>query len=135
MDDLIVIILTLIVAVVGTIGQIKKKKQPQPESGTEEQNSSDNFWDVLEDFGDKPSNPKPGETEYEPETIEEKPIVNQQYTFKAENEGKDSVLKKTSSIKNGIKQNLEEEKKENISNTFSLRKAVIYSEILNRKYT
>ncbi|MCG6189138.1 hypothetical protein [Maribellus maritimus] len=135
MDDLIVIILTLIVAVVGAIGQIKKKKQQQTDPGTEEQNSSDNFWDVLEDFGVQTTKPEPKEPEYEPATIEEKPVKKRQYTFNAENEGKDSVFKKTSSIKNEIKQNLEEEKKENISNTFSLRKAVIYSEILNRKYT
>ena len=45
MDDLIVIILTLVIVVVGAIGQIKKKNLPQPEGKS--QNSPTDFWSLL----------------------------------------------------------------------------------------
>lgn len=138
MDDLIVIILTLIIAVVGVIGQIKKKKQPQPESEENQQKTTDDFWDFLDDLGsENPQNniaPVETEAEIEPESIQEKVIEQPKYTFRARNKGQNSIFDKDY-IKDEIKDQANEKEEEKISDTFSLRKAVIYSEILNRKYT
>lgn len=135
MDDLIVIILTLIIVVAGAIGQIKKKKLPQPEPEGEQQNSSDNPWDILEDFETRSQKPITNIPVPKPEVTAEKPKEQYKYTFNAENEGQSPVEKKPSSIKDEIIQNTGKKEKEKISETFSLRKAVIYNEILNRKYT
>jgi hypothetical protein len=126
MDDLIVIILTLIIAGAGAIGQMKKKKQATSAPG--KQKNSDNIWDMFKEevFQQEAHN----ETEYyideAPESI---PYENEQgYKFDSKNEGGviiDKLAKANPSVKNSIK-----ERKEG----FSLRKAVIYSEILNRKY-
>ena len=133
MDDLVVIILTLIVAVVGTIGQIKKKKQSK---GTNNENTSspENMWDLLKnEAGVSPEsvNPENSEQDFETEYKEEQvPYINEQgYVFDAKNEGGSITTDKVKA---------ESEKKitkTHVKEKFSLRKAVIYSEILNRKYT
>lgn len=127
MDDLIVIILTLVIAGTGLIGQMKKKKQVQTAPG--EQKNPENIWELFkqEAFSQAPQ----AETEYyrddEPESI---PYENEQgYKFEAKNEGGviiNKEVKPITTIKDSIKEN---------KVGFSLRKAVIYSEILNRKYT
>lgn len=138
MDDLIVIILTLIIAAAGVIGQVKKKKQPQPEGDENQQKTTGDFWDFLDDLGgeNQPNNITQAETEInvEPEKIQEVVKKKPEYTFIAEKEGRNSLVKQTA-IKDEIKDLMDEEEEEKISDTFSLRKAVIYSEILNRKYT
>ncbi len=128
MDDIIVIILTLIFIVASIFGQ-KKKPQPVPETEAEvePQSSGDNFWDMLNEEWkearqtDSPSQQKPVEKQEQP-TMESKP-----YTFHPDKEGAKITVEKP------------EETKKSISKTkkkkFPLRDAVIYSEILNRKYT
>jgi len=126
MDDLIVVILTLLIAGAGAIGQMKKKKQLPVE--TEEPNTPENIWELLrgETFSQKPYNAPVFD---EIEKVESEPYINEQgYKFEAKNEG--GLLVNTEmkvhspdvkiTTKNKIK--------------FPLRKAIIYSEILNRKY-
>ncbi len=128
MDDLVVIILTLIILGAGAIGQLKKKKQI-PVAAEEAQKNPENIWDLLkqEVFSPGPNE----EQEYFNEEQEESiPYENEQgYKFEAKNEGGiliNNILKNQPAAKNIITK-----KKER----FPLRKAVIYSEILNRKYT
>jgi hypothetical protein len=126
MDDLVVIILTLLVAGAGIIGQLKKKKQIS--EGTGEQKKDGDIWDLLKEEvfpQEKVEPPVPVNIEQE----EFKPYENKQdYKFKAKNEsGKrkdDYKIPETKKINTGKR----------IKEDFSLRKAVIYSEILNRKY-
>jgi hypothetical protein len=131
MEDLIVIILTLIIVVVGALGQIKKKKLPQPEEN--KQNSSGGFWDLLQEMGEH----EPQHTEV---SVPKEPVINpehekntQHYPFQPANEGK-SDLKRSSAFKENLEKKQEKDAEKKISRSFSLRKAVIYSEILNRKY-
>jgi hypothetical protein len=127
MDDLVVIILTLIIAGVGILGQIKKKKQVPV--APEQQQNPENFWDLFKQEA-FPSVPKL-ESEYadieqeEPESFENE----QGYKFEAKNEGGALI---SNELKNKPSPSeIISKKKEG----FSLRKAVIYSEILNRKYS
>ena len=126
MDDLIVIILTLIIAGAGALGQMKKKKQVQAAPG--EQKNPENIWDLFKEEAFPKA--QQAEPEYyfneQPESI---PYENEQgYRFEAKNEGgiiiNDNV--KTSPL---VKEVIKKKKEK-----FPLRKAVIYSEILNRKY-
>jgi hypothetical protein len=148
MDDLIVIILTLIVAVVGALGQIKKKKNA-PQTNSEDESKND-FWSfITEDITENQierQEPEEQNIQSEPETFaqqvkllnkkqEEKIQENREfskYNFKAGNEGK-SVLKDNLSANSEDKKQPKKKTKRK-ARDFSLRKAVIYSEILNRKY-
>ena len=126
MDDLVVIILTLIIAVVGILGQVKKKKQSPPLPEGEEK--PENIWDLIKSEMNPVQNiPQQEFIEDDVEEIEEterKPS----YEFKVRNEKgsvTDNEMKEVPSSKKLRKIGGEE---------FSLKKAVIYSEILNRKY-
>ena len=133
MDDLVVIILTLIIVVVGAIGQIKKKRpELTNESGPEDNNngadSSGGFWDFLEDnqeFVEQQRDVFP-KAEPESELVDAK---KEEYKFVPSNEGK------TDSPKQFFNFEEEEKKRKKPKEKFSLRKAIIYSEIINRKYT
>ena len=133
MDDLLIIILTLLVALVGAFGRKKKRNAAQPLStGTAKQ--PQDFWDMFTQEESRPQQTYPVE-EYEEELPEEKVVIEKvvekpKYQFKAEEEGK-------SDIREEMKKTLNpEQKKVKIDGEeFSLRKAVIYREILNRKYT
>ena len=126
MDDLVVIILTLIIAGAGVFGQMKKKKQATTIPG--EQKNPENIWDLFKEemFPQMQQTTPEYYLNEEPESI---PYENEQgYKFEAKNEGGiiiNNEVKPEITVKDSIK-----EKKE----VFSLRKAVIYSEILNRKY-
>lgn len=91
MDDLVVILLTLLVAVIGIVGQSKKRKaaSQRPVTGTPRQN----VWDLLE------SQIAPESGRYEPEaefelddeivdSVPKTPV----YDFDPKNEGK-SMMK------------------------------------------
>lgn len=127
MDDLIVVILTLLIAGAGAIGQLKKKKEI-PVS-PEVQNNPENIWDLFkqEAFA--------SEVQKEPEyfteaSVESEPYVNEQgYKFELLNEG-GTLLKNQINIQPAVNETTTKKKEK-----FPLRKAVIYSEILNRKYT
>ena len=131
MDDLLVIIFTLIVAVIGALGQINKKKKPVSTGNQPAENGSDNFWGMVEEqfYDEQPEQEQQQETEKidKPEETEERMPV---YKFKAENEGTPVTRPdRTKEIKKEKKPKANKKLKE-----FSLRKAVIYSEILNQKY-
>lgn len=135
MDDIVVIILTLIVALFGVLNK-KKKKTP---GGTTQgaQSESNNIWDLIMNGDNEPEESlqefaEPVAVAKENENIEEK----QKFGFSAQNEGV-SVFKpeKTEAIKE-TKATLKRRKKVLIEGEeFSLRKAIIYSEIMNRKYS
>lgn len=127
MDDLIVVILTLIIAGAGAIGQIKKKKQmPVNEI---EPNNPENIWDLFRKETLLPI--LKTEPEYFEEGHEEsEPFENEQgYNFASKEEGGRLINNVTKNQPLGKVSELKDKEK------FSLRKAVIYSEILNRKYT
>ncbi len=127
MDDLIVIILTLVIAFAGVFGQMKKKKQANPVPG--EQSNPENIWDLFkEEVFPETLQPEP---EYYPgEQPESVPYENEQgYKFNAHNEG-GQIINSDAKTESATKDLIREKKI-----GFSLRKAVIYSEILNRKYS
>lgn len=126
MDDLIVVLLTLLIAGAGAIGQFKKKKQIPVAS--EEPLNPENIWDL---FREEDILPKlKVEHEYvEMEQQESEPFENEQgYNFEANGEG-GTLIQKPVKIKPEVKTVIQNNKEK-----FSLRKAVVYSEILNRKY-
>jgi hypothetical protein len=127
MDDLVVIILTLIIAGVGVLGQMKKKKQAST-TPVGQAKQPENIWDLFkEEAFPQILQPEPEYyMEEEPESI---PYENEQgYKFEAKNEG-GIIIKNEVKPQPAIKDSIPEKKE-----VFSLRKAVIYSEILNRKY-
>jgi len=142
MDDLIVILLTLVFVVAGIFGQMKKKKsekqgdqelETQPE---EQAGDVDDFWDFLE----PESQPNHARQKYDKETEQQKQPLQvmaeesakkqPEHKFNPENEGSLIYGQDLTSDKKVKKQN-----KYSPRDRFSLKKAVIYSEILNRKYT
>ena len=136
MDDLIVIILTLIVAAAGALGQLKKKKQVPPAEG-EESKTPESLWDLLQG---EPDYQHPVEVqdfkkekhdEYtEPLLKADNREVNEsKYKYIAQNEGQVATKVKKPMAANRKKL------KPGVIKDFSLRKAVIYSEILNKKYS
>lgn len=137
MDDLIVIILTLVIAGAGVLGQLKKKKQMSVD--TEEPKNPENIWDLfreetlLPELKSEPDYIEIEQTEsehYKYEQPESIPYVNEQgYKFNANNEGGKLIKRELKSKPVTIKEISKKKEK------FPLRKAVIYSEILNRKYT
>ena len=125
MDDLIVIILTLIIAVVGVLGQIKKKKQIPAD--TESDETKENIWDIIQNEINKPIQTTGAEMMEDRAVIESEQVEHQAYQFKTKSENISTVQKEseeTISIKSD----------EPVKEKFPLKKAVIYSEILNAKY-
>jgi hypothetical protein len=137
MDEKIVIILTLIFAAFGIFGKRKKKAPAQPAPGSV--NPQQSFWDLMQGTPNLQNSMEPEEFE-EPEFTAETEYVtqtqngtgtNDSYQFMAKSEGlsdiPDILKTKSKTKKRRIKSKL--------MHNFSLRKAVVYSEILNRKYT
>ncbi len=126
MDDLVVIILTLIIAGAGVFGQMKKKKQATAVPGT--QKDPEDIWDLFKE-GVFPQVPQTEPEYYMDEEPESIPYENEQgYKFEPKNEG--GIIINNEEKPKPIIKDLIRDNKEG----FSLRKAVIYSEILNRKY-
>ncbi len=141
MDDLIVIILTLAIAAISLLGRVKKKPAEQDagnQNKVPRENQGGNFWDFLEEetkpYTEQAAKIEEEHTEYE--TVQEvmakkEPIEKEvsQYHFKPQNEGmpvfKENLTRK---VKKKTIRKMQNGK------SFSLRDAVIYSEILNRKY-
>jgi hypothetical protein len=123
MDDLVVVIITLLIAGAGAIGQIKKKREIPVVPGV--QKNPENIWDLFKQEAFAPVINK--EPEYFVEDREEsKPSENEQgYKFEANSEG-GTLINIQPAVNNTVTKKKEK---------FPLRKAVIYSEILNRKYT
>ena len=127
MDDIIVIILTLIFIVAGIFGQMKKRQtaaQPEPESQPKE----DDFWELLKDEWDETVKPEV-KTQITGEKVQKASTQQKEYQIKSEHES-ERIIKDSSfnNIRNFDRQ------KERKKKRFSLKEAVIYSEILNRKY-
>ncbi|KAF0237546.1 MAG: hypothetical protein FD181_1784 [Prolixibacteraceae bacterium] len=127
MDDLIVIIMTILIAGAGAIGQLKKKKQIPV--AAEEPKNPENIWDLFREETLLPER-NTGHEYFEMGQQESEPYENEQgYNFAATDEG-GTLIKKEVKIQPVVKRTTQKNKEK-----FSLRKAVIYSEILNRKYT
>lgn len=127
MDDIIVIILTLIFIVAGIFGQMKKKP-PVPQPQTEPLSAEDDFWDML-DADRAETRPQANKPASSKKRTEKTPSSGNRYEFKHENEGN----RKT--IRDSIKQNeVKNRKQTDRKRKFPLKEAVIYSEILHRKY-
>lgn len=129
MDDLVVILLTLAVAAFGLYGQMKKKKQTQPVQ-EEGKNQPENIWEMIQREMNPvpPPAPQPEIEEFEAEETE-KPAYHPEYKFEAKNEGSSQIEEKVDS------ETSHKSYRKIAGEKFSLRKAVIYSEILNRKYS
>lgn len=129
MDDIVVIILTLLVVLVGILNKKKKKNQLQAPVA-EQANEPSDFWDMIMDEKKVNRDTITDLDEPEPEHAEvEKPEIEPSYQFSGENEGVPQVEEKMEAIPKNRKRVLIE------GEEFSLRKAVIYSEIMNRKYS
>lgn len=125
MDDIIVIILMLIFIVASFLGQ---KKKPKPAPVPEKKVEPEDFWDVLSRQTEEASMPeeipKQKITDFTEDYFQQKSGV---YDFHPDSEAARKIVKKPEKIKKTkIKSEIEK---------FPLKKAVIYSEILNRKYS
>lgn len=121
MDDLIVILLTLLFAVFGVIGQVKKKKQ-EPLANPVEEMENEILSFLGEDEEITQNYHEPVNEEFAPDNKPETHI------FDAGQEGMASLKNKPEEKKMVIIENIRTKK-------FPLRKAIIYSEIIQNKYT
>ncbi len=137
MDDLIVIIIMLALTIVGTITQARKKKlADNQDNSSEEKPHEPDFWETL--FEEEKPGPvqavseEPTQAPFTQKPPEKKPTLlfeegsKRIMKFELEDKIKSNEIKKTgigsqTSRKGALKE-------------FSLKKAVIYSEILNQKY-
>jgi hypothetical protein len=128
MDDIIVIILTLVVAVVGVLNQNKKKKAAQQAGGGGQAQSPD-FLDMLvseqEIEEEKEQRYLQNELSVEDNEVS---MTKTRNTFLSVNE-ESFVAEKE------VKKVVKERKRLRVDGGgFSLKKAIVYNEILNRKY-
>lgn len=121
MDDIIVLILTLLFIVAGIFGQMKKRQLP-PEADTGAEPMPNKFWENLEEDEDHPI----GVTEHL-QPVQEIAKEDRFHTSgnQMRREFAPIVTKKVSAKQKVESLNLKR---------FPLKTAVIYSEILNRKY-
>lgn len=129
MDDIIILILTLIFIVAGIFGQMKKKPEAPDTEVAPPPESDDNFWDLLEDDENFMEQDRQANVATEPPAREAAPQPPQ-YRFKTDKE-KPTVQqqeKNKTETKTRLKKSIKKK-------AFPLKEAVIYSEILNRKYT
>jgi cell division protein FtsN len=132
MDDLVVIIITLLIVVVGVLNQRKKRQQAQQASPGSPGQPAD-FWDMImrqEEVSQPFFQPEPAIEFSEEDEPEPAVQPGKKYQFNPQNEG-------TSEIKEVVKMMRNTPKKEVLieGERFSPRKAIIYSEIMNRKYS
>ncbi|MCF6356755.1 MAG: hypothetical protein L3J54_03020 [Draconibacterium sp.] len=120
MDDLLVVILTLAVAGIGILGQFKKKKQAA--AGTNQPKQPESFWDLIQ-----------GGTEFPIEEEENaEPVISPKTSYNKINfSSEKQSINKNNTTKTSVRKKIRSETMKG----FSLRKAVVYSEIINRKYT
>ncbi len=140
MDDLLVIILTLVFAAAGIFGQFNKKKQTQKTTDEETlpgDDNGDNFWDILGDDSEREEEPAyvPLQDEKSRAEKKQKPqpeVLKSEKLKKAAAHGTSVFDNDLTKDNNNIEKTTKKAKQ---NDRFKLRKAVIYSEILNRKYT
>lgn len=138
MDDVVVIILTLLIIGIGAINQFRKKrKEPLPENDAGDTPEQKNFWEEFMDVERGDTIPQPASEddlkEAEKTDYKEK-SAKQPDGLKPEQEGVRSIRDNT--IKEMLKdlESKTENKKAHLPEGFTLRKAVIFSEILKPKY-
>lgn len=121
MDDIIVLILTLIFIVAGIFGQMKKRQLP-PDASAGVNPMQDNFWENIEEEEEHPI----GVTEHLQPVKE---VAKEDRFHTAGNQMRRDITR------NLIEEVPEKPKVDSLKlKSFPLKKAVIYSEILNRKY-
>ena len=119
MDDIVVLILTLIFIIAGIFGQMKKRREV-PVEKNENQPEEDNFWEVSDEILEEPR--KNYELQKEARKIRSEETNREKKSYIRQIEGFEYDLTKEKKISTGKKKK------------FPLKKAVIYSEILHRKY-
>lgn len=138
MDDIVIIILTLIFFGVSILGQVKRKKKPDsalPEVGKKEEPQ---FWETLfEEFGVQQSESVPQTTAEHQYQADYETIKN--YSRKSDHTPPKYISKKIESQKLLADKQAENERMKPRKihpemKDFSLKKAVIYSEIISPKY-
>ena len=163
MDDLIPFLIVILITIIGSVAQIKKKRALQQNSAQKPQpNRTDDLFGWLEKLNDPEfDQPSPYTQnfrssqndipiEIEDEDVETAPLVEKidnkyvKYTGFISPEEKqklvasegNSALEKTEAKNNITKSPGKKRHRLNqkLNEEFCLRKAVIYSEILNRKY-
>jgi hypothetical protein len=142
MEDYIFIIIAIVLSIVGALNQNKKKKAMQEQQDGDEQHQEPSFFEQIFD------DPVFQEEEIQVEKVPAKtetPEVKKREKRVPHKPLQSSLMKKTE-ISGSIDDNIgaaigedeyeetQETTRESIMNGFSLKKAVIYSEIINRKY-
>ncbi len=136
MEDYLVIIITLIVAVVGVLRRKKKKTVAQaPETGKAK--SSSNFWDMIMDEQGGDAEPVYEYEESESHHVDPEPVL-QEHAVAVEKSSSAFWVRDEGVSAVDTEREATQKKKRKITidgEEFSLKKAVIYSEIMNRKYS
>ncbi|WP_321288589.1 hypothetical protein [uncultured Sunxiuqinia sp.] len=138
MEDYIFIIIAIVLSIVGALNQNKKKKAMQEQQNGDEQHQEPSFFEQI--FNDPVFQEEEIQVEKVP-TRAARPEVKKSEKRVPHKPLQSSIMKKTE-ISGSINDNIGEEEydetqettRESIMNGFSLKKAVIYSEIINRKY-
>jgi hypothetical protein len=133
MDDLIIIILTLIFVGVGILGQFKKKQAENTSETEQEPDHADDFWELLGSDEEVREQPQAQPTKEEEKSS--KSVYRREFFEPASDSVTETEHSSIYAHDLTGSQNENEAKRSNKKDRFSLRKAVIYSEILNRKYT
>jgi len=131
MDDIVVIIITILIAVLGALSQRKRRQAAQTHGNTQQQKPFD-FWEMLNDerAPEDPYQHFESEPEIEEEPIDVVPKEKSVYQFVPSNEGRSDIAEPI------LKEPVRKKRKVLVDGEkFSMRKAVIYSEIMNRKYS
>ena len=119
MKDIFILIVVVIFIIVSLLEQMKKKQIPQPPAPQ---------GDADDDWGEAVTTVNVGAPEWLFDENVEKPET--EYSFSPEHEGERTISEKSEQTQ---KKPIQEEIL--FTKQFSLKQAVIYSEILNRKYT
>ncbi len=123
MDDIVVLILTLIFIAAGIFGQMKKRQLP-PESADKAPSSGNNFWETL---GYKEDEEEPVGISEHLQPVEE---VAREDRFHTPGNTMKRDFARDLTPSDSVTKNINVKRKK----AFPLKKAIIYSEILNRKY-
>lgn len=136
MDDLIVIILTILIVIIGALNQLKKQKQAAKQP--EEKNPEPGIWETLFDESEDVELQTVGqsmEVQQEPFQLESTEPEITDYRFGQTEEGRTFLFQREpESSGEGENVQVADSLIEGIGEEFTLRKAVVYSEILNTKY-
>ncbi|NQU86651.1 MAG: hypothetical protein HQ541_12900 [Mariniphaga sp.] len=134
MDDIVIVIITLLVVVVGAINQFRKKqKQPLSEEPQEKEPSGLNFWEELLEV-EKDDVPQAFNEPVFENSVEPVKITTDSIKSPAEEVGVHAIKKnffeeiiKDSEIGSA-------KKRAKLPEGFTLRRAIIFSEIIKQKY-